>query len=97
MMEIQVNQGAVDGGKGSTVDIEFLLGPSGTLSLAKYLQQVGRSCGDQRRQEACMLIDNVGAALHFQTSQRWNWDTMFRGRTLPRRMNSCLPLPFQCG
>ena len=64
-----------------------------TLSLAKYLQQVGRGLRRSEGKEACMLIDNVGLYRIFGLpTQRWNWDAMFRGRmagkgSLPGRMN----------
>ena len=45
-----------------------------TLSLAKYLQQVGRGLRRSEGKEACMLIDNVGLYRIFGLpTQRWNW------------------------
>lgn len=41
-------------------DIEFVQMARPTLSLAKYLQQVGRGLRKSKGKEYCMLIDNVG-------------------------------------
>ena len=41
-------------------DVEFVQLARPTLSLAKYLQQVGRGLRRSEGKEACMLIDNVG-------------------------------------
>lgn len=74
-------------------DVEFVQLARPTLSLAKYLQQVGRGLRRSEGKEACMLIDNVGLYRIFGLpTQRWNWDAMFRGRmagkgSLPGRMN----------
>ena len=40
-------------------DVEFVQLARPTLSLAKYLQQVGRGLRSSEGKEACMLIDNV--------------------------------------
>ena len=62
-------------------DVEFVQLARPTLSLAKYLQQVGRGLRRSEGKEACMLIDNVGLYRIFGLpTQRWNWDAMFRGR-----------------
>ena len=74
-------------------DVEFVQLARPTLSLAKYLQQVGRGLRRSANKESCMLIDNVGLYRIFGLpTQRWNWDAMFRGRmagkgSLPGRMN----------
>ncbi len=74
-------------------DVEFVQLARPTLSLAKYLQQVGRGLRRSEGKEACMLIDNVGLYRIFGLpTQRWNWDAMFRGRmagkgSLSGRMN----------
>ena len=61
-------------------DVEFVQLARPTLSLAKYLQQVGRGLRRSEGKEACMLIDNVGLYRIFGLpTQRWNWDAMFRG------------------
>lgn len=60
-------------------DVEFVQLARPTLSLAKYLQQVGRGLRRSEGKEACMLIDNVGLYRIFGLpTQRWNWDAMFR-------------------
>ena len=41
-------------------DVEFVQLARPTLSLAKYLQQVGRGLRKSDNKESCMLIDNVG-------------------------------------
>ena len=52
-----------------------------TLSLAKYLQQVGRGLRKSKGKEYCMLIDNVGLYRMFGLpSANRNWQTMFEGR-----------------
>ena len=74
-------------------DVEFVQLARPTLSLAKYLQQVGRGLRKSAGKEACMLIDNVGLYRIFGLPTRlWNWNAMFEGRTagkgtLPGRMN----------
>lgn len=74
-------------------DVEFVQLARPTLSLAKYLQQVGRGLRKSAGKEACMLIDNVGLYRIFGLPTRlWNWEAMFEGRmagkgTLPPRVN----------
>lgn len=74
-------------------DVEFVQLARPTLSLAKYLQQVGRGLRKSAGKEACMLIDNVGLYRIFGLpTQPWNWKAMFEGRmagkgSLPVRMN----------
>lgn len=74
-------------------DVEFVQLARPTLSLAKYLQQVGRGLRKSEGKEACMLIDNVGLYRIFGLpTQPWNWQAMFEGRmagkgALPGRMN----------
>ena len=73
-------------------DVEFVQLARPTLSLAKYLQQVGRGLRKSVGKESCMLIDNVGLYRIFGLpTQVWNWKSMFEGRmagrgTLPGRM-----------
>ncbi|WP_456094269.1 DEAD/DEAH box helicase [Paraprevotella xylaniphila] len=62
-------------------DIEFVQMARPTLSLAKYLQQVGRGLRKSKGKEYCMLIDNVGLYRMFGLpSANRNWQTMFEGR-----------------
>lgn len=74
-------------------DVEFVQLARPTLSLAKYLQQVGRGLRKSAGKEACMLIDNVELYRIFGLpTQPWNWKAMFEGRmagkgSLPVRMN----------
>ena len=62
-------------------DVEFVQMARPTLSLAKYLQQVGRGLRKTKGKETCMLIDNVGLYRLFglPTAYR-NWQAMFEGR-----------------
>ena len=62
-------------------DVEFVQMARPTLSLAKYLQQVGRGMRKTEGKETCMLIDNVGLYRLFglPTAYR-DWQAMFEGR-----------------
>lgn len=62
-------------------DVEFVQLARPTLSLAKYLQQVGRGLRKTEGKESCMIIDNVGLYRLFglPTSYR-DWQAMFEGR-----------------
>lgn len=61
-------------------DVEFVQMARPTLSLSKYLQQVGRGLRRSEGKESCMLIDNVGLCRVFGLPvQAWNWERMFRG------------------
>ena len=62
-------------------DIEFVQLARPTLSLAKYLQMVGRGLRVARRKKSCVMIDNVGLYRVFGLpSQVWNWNAMFEGK-----------------
>ena len=64
-------------------DVEFVQLARPTLSLAKYLQQVGRGLRKSGDKESCMLIDNVGLHRIFGLPVReWDWEAMFEGRIL---------------
>ena len=62
-------------------DVEFIQLARPTLSLAKYLQQVGRGLRKTEGKESCMIIDNVGLYRLFglPTAYR-DWQAMFEGR-----------------
>lgn len=62
-------------------DVEFVQMARPTLSLAKYLQQVGRGLRKAAGKDTCMLIDNVGLYRLFglPTAYR-DWKAMFEGR-----------------
>ena len=63
-------------------DVEFVQMARPTLSLAKYLQQVGRGLRRTAGKETCMLIDNVGLYRVFGLPVvDWDWERMFRGET----------------
>ena len=59
-------------------DIEFVQLARPTLSLAKYLQMVGRGLRVAKGKKNCVIIDNVGLYRVFGLpSQVWNWNAMF--------------------
>lgn len=61
-------------------DVEFVQMARPTLSLAKYLQQVGRGLRKSEGKEACVLIDNVGLYRVFGLpTVAWDWEAMFQG------------------
>ncbi len=61
-------------------DVEYIQLARPTLSLAKYLQQVGRGLRLSEGKEACVLIDNVGLCRTFGMPVRhWDWEAMFEG------------------
>lgn len=62
-------------------DVEFVQMARPTLSLAKYLQQVGRGLRKTEGKESCMLIDNVGLYRLFGLpTAEHDWQAMFEGR-----------------
>ena len=70
-------------------DVEFVQLARPTLSLAKYLQQVGRGLRKTAGKEACVLIDNVGLYRIFGLpTVVWNWDAMFRGEITGKGIRS---------
>ena len=61
-------------------DVEFVQMARPTLSLSKYLQQVGRGLRRSAGKETCILIDNVGLYRVFGLPvAAWDWEAMFRG------------------
>ena len=59
-------------------DVEFVQMARPTLSLAKYLQQVGRGLRKTEGKETCMLIDNVGLYRLFGLPTAYlDWQAMF--------------------
>lgn len=61
-------------------DVEFVQLARPTLSLAKYLQMVGRGLRVAKGKKNCMIIDNVGLYRVFGLpSQVWNWKSTFEG------------------
>ena len=85
-------------------DVEFVQLARPTLSLAKYLQQVGRGLRKSGDKESCMLIDNVGLHRIFGLPVRErDWEAMFEGRMMGNALSrtrtennrlsvSCYPL-----
>ncbi|MDE5676788.1 DEAD/DEAH box helicase, partial [Phocaeicola sp.] len=69
-------------------DVEFVQLARPTLSLAKYLQQVGRGLRKWEGKESCVLIDNVGLYRLFglPVCER-DWAAMFEGRIIGRALS----------
>ena len=62
-------------------NVEFVQLARPTLSLAKYLQMVGRGLRVAKGKKNCVIIDNVGLYRVFGLpSQVWNWNAMFEGK-----------------
>ena len=62
-------------------DVEFVQLARPTLSLAKYLQMVGRGLRVAKGKKCCVIIDNVGLYRVFGLpSQIWDWKATFEGR-----------------
>lgn len=62
-------------------DVEFIQLARPTLSLAKYLQMVGRGLRVAKGKECCTLLDNVGFYRLFGLpTTDWDWSAMFLGR-----------------
>ena len=62
-------------------DVEFVQLARPTLSLAKYLQMVGRGLRVAKGKKCCVIIDNVGLSRVFGLpSQIWDWKATFEGR-----------------
>ena len=63
-------------------DVEYIQMARPTLSLAKYLQMVGRGLRINRNdpKKVCMIIDNVGNYRKFGLPDRYrDWNAMFEG------------------
>ena len=62
-------------------DVEFVQLARPTLSLAKYLQMVGRGLRVAKGKKNCVILDNVGLYRVFGLpSQVWNWKATFEGK-----------------
>ena len=62
-------------------DVEFIQLARPTLSLAKYLQMVGRGLRVAKGKKCCTLLDNVGLYRLFGLpTTDWDWSAMFLGR-----------------
>ena len=62
-------------------DVEFIQLARPTLSLAKYLQQVGRGMRVFKGKKYCLILDNVGLYRLFGLpSDDRDWQAMFEGR-----------------
>ena len=63
-------------------DVEFIQMARPTLSLAKYLQMVGRGLriNHENKDKVCLIIDNVGNYRKFGLPDKpRNWESMFAG------------------
>ena len=66
-------------------DVEFIQIARPTLSLAKYLQMVGRGLRRSEGKESCVIIDNVGLYHMFGLpAADHDWQAMFEGRIAGR-------------
>ena len=63
-------------------DVEFIQLARPTLSLAKYMQMVGRGLRVAEGKECCVILDNVGLYKRFGLpSADRDWQSMFEGHT----------------
>ena len=63
-------------------DVEFIQLARPTLSLAKYMQMVGRGLRVAEGKDYCVILDNVGLYKRFGLpSVDRDWQSMFEGRT----------------
>ena len=63
-------------------DVEFIQLARPTLSLAKYMQMVGRGLRVAEGKDCCVILDNVGLYKRFGLpSVDRDWQSMFEGRT----------------
>lgn len=61
-------------------EVEFIQLARPTLSLAVYLQQIGRGLRKAKGKKYCVILDNVGLSHTFGTPiRKWKWERMFRG------------------
>ena len=66
-------------------DVEFIQLARPTLSLAKYLQQVGRGMRVYDGKKYCLILDNVGLYRLFGLpSDERDWQAMFEGNAVGR-------------
>lgn len=74
-------------------DVEFVQLARPTLSLAKYLQMVGRGLRVATGKKSCVMIDNVGLYRVFGLpSQVWDWEAMFEGKFSRRQQREVVAL-----
>lgn len=85
-------------------DVEFVQMARPTLSLAKYLQQVGRGLRVAKGKKSCILIDNVGLYRQFGLpTYPHDWQATFEGRFFRKHGKSAFetrmpaPLTFSMG
>ena len=63
-------------------EVEFIQLARPTLSLSKYLQQVGRGMRIAEGKERVVILDHVGMYQSFGLpTEDWDWQQMFEGRT----------------
>lgn len=62
-------------------EVEFIQLARPTLSLAVYLQQIGRGLRKAKGKKYCVILDNAGLSRTFGTPiRKWEWDKMFMGK-----------------
>ena len=77
-------------------DVEFVQLARPTLSLAKYLQMVGRGLRVAKGKKSCMIIDNVGLYRVFGLpSQVWDWEAMFEGTLSRKQLQASVKLAWR--
>ena len=77
-------------------DVEFIQLARPTLSLAKYLQMVGRGLRPHKNKECCIILDNVGLVRVFGLPTRcWNWQSSFNGTLVPTKYPTKAALSLQ--
>ena len=74
-------------------DVSFIQMARPSLSLSKYLQQVGRGLRPNKNKEKTVILDNVGMCYMFGLpNEERDWRTMFRGGQVVGSDNINLPL-----
>ncbi|MGN0309057.1 MAG: DEAD/DEAH box helicase, partial [Bacteroides sp.] len=75
-------------------DVEFIQLARPTLSLAKYLQMVGRGLRMHQEKACCVILDNVGLVHLFGLPTRcWNWQSAFEGRMVIVKKTEAVDTP----
>jgi len=70
-------------------EVEFIQLARPTLSLAVYLQQIGRGLRKAKGKKYCVILDNVGLSHTFGTPiRKWKWERMFRGNVRNIRIDT---------
>lgn len=90
MLDCLVNVNLFDEGF-DCPDVEYIQMARPTLSLAKYMQMIGRGLRVHPQKKLCILIDNVGLFRMFgRPNASRNWDNMFQGITTGKGQRDAL-------